>query len=77
MKKLVLFLSILFVSILTGSLAFATSNFTPDEMDFIDRFILFLENIDLDGIHATLTAIVGLLLIILNMFKRKIKRLSK
>ena len=45
-----------------------------EELSFIDQFIVFLENLDLDGIHVTLTLIISTLLVVLKMFKSRFKK---
>lgn len=49
----------------------------PDDMSFLERFIEWLSNIDVDALNTTLSTIIALLLVLLKLFHRKIKKLSK
>ena len=53
---------------------FASSLFVPEDLSFIEKVIAWLESIDLDEIHATLSTIIALLLILLRLFKKKLKK---
>lgn len=62
-------LSVIFV-VLTYS-GFAAGLLTPDELGFIDKIILFLENLDLDGLHFTLATIIAAILMLLRLFQKR------
>lgn len=49
----------------------------PDDMSFLERFIEWLSNINVDALNTTLSTIIALLLVLLKLFHRKIKKLSK
>ena len=72
--RLLLLFFTFFAITLTG---YASGMLSGEEMDFIDRMIIFLENIDLDGIHIALTAIITTLLVLLRLFKKRLKKAVK
>lgn len=72
-RFIILFLTGLTMVLIVPSLI-ASSLITPEDLTFIDRFIMWLDNLDLDGLHVTLSTIVTLLLILLRLFQKKIKK---
>lgn len=74
MKKLFIILSGIFIAMFACTGLSAEVLLGPDDMTFLETIINWLENIDLDEIHATLSTIIALLLILLRLFKRRLKK---
>ena len=53
---------------------YAGNLLAPEELSFIDNFIVFLEDLNIDGIHVTLTLIISTLLVVLKLFKSRFKK---
>lgn len=74
MRKFIVLLSGVFALMLIHTGLNAEILFSPEDMTFLEKVIQWLENIDLDEIHATLSTIIALLLILLRLFRKRLKK---
>ena len=74
MKKLIILFLTSLVMIMFIPSIIAGVMLQPEDLNFIDKVIMWLENLDLDGLHATLSTVVALLLILLRIFQKRIKK---